>query len=373
MLGVSDGTLNSTKWWCRLAGPPGERISSRPFRIGIDGGKVSDRAAYDVPWLTRRAHRWYTKRTYQAKDLPTDLLALKREAGVSISVALPAVNEANTVGPICASIVDSLMRRSDLVDEVVVLDGGSTDDTAAVARAAGATVVDTRRLISHVPPVKGKGESLWRSLSILTGDIICWIDADITNFDPHFVSRILTPLLVDPTCMFVKAFYRRPIAYGDMTLPTGGGRVTELLARPLLNALFPELGGVIQPLSGEYAGRRDVLMQLPFFTGYSVEAGLLIDLLDVVGLDGLAQVDLGARAHRNRPLDELSPMAFAIAQTILRRAEEWGRLEVAHDHPLHPLVMPAPDGIDLHDIDELERPPLGALNASPGDDIAVLS
>lgn len=334
---------------------------------------MGDRAAYDVPWLTRRAHRWYAKRTYRADDLAADLLELKRDAGLSISVALPAVNEASTVGPICASIVKNLMEGPALVDELVVLDGGSTDDTSAVARAAGATVVDARSLISHVPPVRGKGESLWRSLSVLTGDIICWVDADITNFEPHFVTRLLAPLLADQTCMFVKAFYRRPIVYGDVTLPTGGGRVTELLARPLLNALFPELGGVIQPLSGEYAGRRDVLMQLPFFTGYSVEAGLLIDLLDVVGLDGIAQVDLGVRAHRNRPLDELSPMAFAIAQTILRRAEEWGRLEVANDHPLHPLVMPMPDGIDLHDIHELERPPLAALDASPGDDVAVLS
>ena len=334
---------------------------------------MSDRAAYDVPWLTRRAHRWYAKRTYHANDLAADLLALKRGAGLSISVALPAVNEASTVGPICESIVQNLMDGPALVDELVVLDGGSTDDTSAVARAAGATVVDARELVAHVPPVKGKGESLWRSLSVLTGDVICWIDADITNFEPHFVSRLIAPLLIDQTCMFVKAFYRRPIAYGDVTLPTGGGRVTELLARPLLNALFPELGGVIQPLSGEYAGRRDVLMQLPFFTGYSVEAGLLIDLLDVVGLDATAQVDLGVRAHRNRPLDELSPMAYAIAQTILRRAEEWGRLEVAHDHPMHPLLMPAPDDLELHDVRELERPPFAALTASPGDDVAALS
>jgi glucosyl-3-phosphoglycerate synthase len=333
---------------------------------------VSDRAAYDVPWLTRRAHRWHAKHTFHAKDLRHDLLARKHEAGVSISVALPAVNEVATVGPICASIVESLIGGG-LVDELVVLDGGSTDDTAGVARAAGATVVDTRSLVSHVPAVKGKGESLWRSLSVLKGDIICWIDADITNFESHFVSRLLAPLLVDPTCMFVKAFYQRPIAHGDVMLPTGGGRVTELLARPLLNALFPELGGVIQPLSGEYAGRRDVLMQLPFFTGYSVEAGLLIDLLDVVGLDAIAQVDLGTRMHRNRPLDELSPMAYAIAQTILRRAQEWGRLEVAHDHPSHPLVIPATDGVDVHEIHELERPPFAALTASPGDDVAALS
>jgi glucosyl-3-phosphoglycerate synthase len=329
---------------------------------------VTDRAAYDVPWLTRRAHRWYAHHTLHADDLPQDLAELKRAQGVSVSVALPAVDEAATIGRICCSIGEALMP--DLVDELVVIDGGSTDDTAAVARAAGATVLDASTLLPSIPTVKGKGDSLWRSLSALSGDLICWIDADIANFEPHFVSRLVAPLLVDPATMFVKAFYRRPIAYGDMVLPTGGGRVTELLARPLLNAFFPELGGIIQPLSGEYAGRRDVLTQLPFFTGYSVEAGLLIDLLDVVGLDAIAQVDLGARVHRNRPLDELGPMAYAIARSILQRAEEWGRLDLAPDHPVHPLLMPSPDGADLFDLEETERPPLAGLT---GDDAVALS
>jgi len=329
---------------------------------------VTDRAAYDVPWLTRRAHRWYARHTFQIDDLPDDLVGLKRAQSASISVALPAVDEAPTVGRICRSIADALMP--DLVDELVVLDGGSSDGTAEVAREAGANVVDAREILPAIAAVKGKGESLWRSLSVLSGDLICWIDADIANFEPHFVSNLVAPLLADPTTMFVKAFYRRPITYGGIVLPKGGGRVTELLARPLLNALFPELGGFIQPLSGEYAGRRDVLMQLPFFTGYSVEAGLLIDLLDVVGLDGIAQVDLGARVHRNRPLDELAPMAYAIARAILLRAEEWGRLHPAQDHPMHPLVMASPDGVDLFDLDEVERPPLAELT---GDDVAALS
>jgi len=328
---------------------------------------VTDRPPYDVPWLTRRAHRWYAKHTFHADGLPPNLAELKRAQGVTVSVALPAIDEAATVGRICRSIADSLMP--DVVDELVVLDGGSTDGTASVARDAGATVVDARALLPSIPAVKGKGESLWRSLSILEGDIVCWIDADIANFEPHFVSRLIAPLMMDPETMFVKAFYRRPIAYGDVVLPSGGGRVTELLARPLLNALFPELGGIIQPLSGEYAGRRDMLTQLPFFTGYSVEAGLLIDLLELVGLDAMAQVDLGARVHRNRPLDELAPMAYAIARAILRRAEEWGRLNPALDHPLHPLLMATPEGADMLDLEEIERPPLAELT---GDDVAAL-
>ncbi|HEV2686519.1 MAG TPA: glucosyl-3-phosphoglycerate synthase, partial [Actinomycetota bacterium] len=313
-------------------------------------------------------HRWYAKHTFHADDLPQSLVELKRAQDVTVSVALPAIDEAPTVGRICRSIADSLMP--DVVDELVVLDGGSTDGTASVARDAGATVVDARALLPSIPAVRGKGESLWRSLSILSGDIVCWIDADIANFEPHFVTRLIAPLLTDPDTVFVKAFYRRPIAYGDVVLPSGGGRVTELLARPLLNALFPELGGIIQPLSGEYAGRRDVLTQLPFFTGYSVEAGLLIDLLELVGLDAMAQVDLGARVHRNRPLDELAPMAYAIARAILRRAEEWGRLDLAHDHPLHPLLLATPEGADMLDLEELERPPLAELT---GDDVAAFS
>lgn len=328
---------------------------------------MTDHPAYDVPWLTRLAHRWYARHTLAAPDAPGDVIELKRERGARVSVGIPALNEAATIGSICEAIAGTLL--GELVDELVVVDGGSTDDTASVARAAGATVVEASALVPEVPGVGGKGDSLWRSLAVLTGDIVCWIDADITNFEPHFVSRLVAPLLADPGCMFVKGFYQRPIAYGDVLLPSGGGRVTELLARPLLNALFPELGGFIQPLSGEYAGRREVLMQLPFFTGYSVEAGLLIDLLDAVGLDALVQVDLGTRAHRNRPLDELSPMAYAIARTIMRRAQEWGRLEMAHDHPAHPLLQPTLDGVGLKDVDEIERPPLAALF---GDDVAVL-
>jgi glucosyl-3-phosphoglycerate synthase len=220
-------------------------------------------------------------------------------------------------------------------------------------------VVRITDLVPEVAAVRGKGESLWRSLSAATGDVIVWIDADIRNFEPHFVTRLVAPLVMDARTSFVKAFYRRPIAHGDEVLSSGGGRVTELLARPLLNMLFPELSAVLQPLSGEYAGRREALERLPFFTGYSVEVGLLIDLLDAVGLEGMAQVDLDERVHRNRPLDELAPMAFTIGRTILRRAEDWGRIDSEHDYASLPLMLSDEQGgIAPHAVDELERPPM---------------
>jgi glucosyl-3-phosphoglycerate synthase len=328
---------------------------------------MTERTPYDLPWLTRSAQRWYERRTLGPADVPSarELVARKQADGMRVSVALPALDEEATVGQICASIREHL---TPLVDELVVLDGGSSDGTAEVARAAGATVVDVATVMPEIPAVRGKGEALWRSLSVLSGDIVCWIDADIRNFSPHFVSRLVAPLITDPTSSFAKAFYRRPIAQGDAMLPEGGGRVTELLARPMLNMFFPELAGFIQPLSGEYAGRRDVLMNLPFMTGYSVEVGLLIDLLDEVGLDALVQIDLGKRMHRNRPLGQLTPMATSIARTILRRAEDWERLRVPYDVGARPLLVPTKDELEALDIDELERPPL----RRSGDDVAVL-
>jgi glucosyl-3-phosphoglycerate synthase len=174
---------------------------------------------------------------------------------------------------------------------------------------------------------------------------------------------------MDPTVSYVKGFYRRPLARGDELVPDEGGRVTELLARPLIAALFPELGGFTQPLAGEYAGTVDVLRRIPFFTGYSVEVGLLIDLLDLVGLDALAQVDLGERVHRNRTLAELGPMAYTIGRTILQRAEERGRLSSAMDFPSAPFLRPTPDGMETHDVRELERPPMETvLSQAPPDD-----
>lgn len=321
----------------------------------------------DVPMQTRLAQRWFETHTFTGAELPgaRDLAARLRASGQTVSVALPALNEGATIGAICRTIRESLMESTGLVHELLVIDGDSTDDTAAQARAAGATVRSLSDLIPEIAPMRGKGESLWRSLSELTGDIVVWVDADIRNFAPHFVTRLVAPLVMDQEISFVKAFYRRPLAHGDALLPSGGGRVTELLARPMLNALFPELSAILQPLAGEYAGRRDLLSRLPFFTGYSVEVGLLIDLLDTVGLDGIAQVDLEERVHRNRPIEELSPMAYAIARTILRRAEEWERITATLDYPALPLLAPdAVGGLDVREILEVERPPLELVSTS---------
>jgi glucosyl-3-phosphoglycerate synthase len=323
----------------------------------------------ELPLLTGLAQRWHRRRTYGARALPTaaDLTERKNGSGHRISVVLPALNESETIGGICATIRDRLMLNRGLVDELLVVDCSSTDGTPDIAEANGARVYNVGDLLPDIPVATGKGDALWRSLSVVEGDIVAWIDSDIRNFTPRFVTRLIAPILIDPTVSFVKAFYRRPLALGDELVPDEGGRVTELLARPLLAALFPELRGFAQPLAGEYAGTVDVLRRVPFFTGYSVEIGLLIDLLEEIGLDGLAQVDLGERIHRNRPLAELAPMAYGIGRTILRRAEERGRLRSSMAIPAAPFLRPTEDGLEESDVTELERPPIDAL----GDQEAV--
>jgi glucosyl-3-phosphoglycerate synthase len=289
----------------------------------------------------RRVERWLARRAFDGTPDTAALAGRAADKQLTIGVALPALNEEPTIGAICESIRTNLMPT--LVTDLVVIDGNSTDATARTARSAGARVVTVDEALPHLPAVAGKGEALWRSLQTLDTDLICWIDADIENFEPHFVTRLVAPLIDHDDIAFVKATYRRPLRVGDVLIPDAGGRVTELLARPLLQAFFPELSGIRQPLAGEYAGRRDVLTRVPFFTGYSVEAALLIDLLDEVGLDAIAQADLGERIHRNRPLEQLTPMARSIARTIMRRAAEWGRVSMA------------PDDIETL---EQERPPM---------------
>ena len=244
------------------------------------------------------------------------LVAAKAALGTSVSVCLPARNEESTVGQIVATVQRTLVHGAALVDEVVVMDDGSTDATAAAAAYDGARVVAVGDVLPGLPTGSGKGNALWLSLYTCESDIICWVDADIRNFAPHFVTRLLEPLLTDPSVGFVKGFYRRPL-YDKVT---GGGRVTELLARPVISALFPHLAGFVQPLSGEYAGRRALLESVPFVEGYGVEIGLLTDLVARFGSDALAQADLGVREHRNRPLEDLGPQAMAVLVTGLRRA-----------------------------------------------------
>jgi glucosyl-3-phosphoglycerate synthase len=241
---------------------------------------------------------------------------VRAKAGTVVSVCLPARNEEATIGPIVATVRQHLVEEAHLVDEVLVIDDGSTDATAAVARAAGALVLPVDEILPDMPAGTGKGNALWLSLYACEGDIVCWLDADVRNFGPHFVTRLVAPMLMDPAIGYVKGYYDRPLD-GEAT---GGGRVTELVARPLLSALFPHLTRFVQPLAGEYAGRRELLEAVPFVEGYGVEIGLLIDLVAGFGLDAVTQVDLDVREHRNRPLDELGPQAMAVLVTGLRRA-----------------------------------------------------
>ena len=243
-----------------------------------------------------------------------ELEAAKR--GRTISVVLPALNEAPTVGSVIDTITPML---GGLVDELIVLDSGSTDETEACARAAGARVIRREEALPEVPPQPGKGEALWRSLAATSGDIVVFIDSDLIDPDPMFVPRLVGPLLTEEGIHLVRGFYRRPLKVGDGEDANGGGRVTELVARPLLAALRPELGYVLQPLGVEYAGTRELLTSVPFAPGYGVEIGILIDTYDRLGLGAIAQVNLGVRTHRNRPLSELGPMSRQIIATLLTR------------------------------------------------------
>lgn len=264
---------------------------------------------------------WFARRTFHhARYGDAGVLAeTKRRQGLTVSVCIPALNEESTIGPIVGTIRHELMDRTSLVDELAVMDSRSSDATVAEAQNAGATVHQDRDVLPELEPLNGKGEALWKSLFVLRGDVILWLDADIKNFDPRFVCGPLGPILTDPSIAYVKSFYRRPIGdwAGGTTLE--GGRVTELVARPLLSMFWPHLAGLIQPLSGEYAGRRSVLEQVPFFTGYAVEMGLIVDVADRFGTEAMAQVDLEERIHRNRPIGELSRMAFAVLQAAVRR------------------------------------------------------
>ncbi|MET9286378.1 glucosyl-3-phosphoglycerate synthase [Nocardia beijingensis] len=237
---------------------------------------------------------------------------LERKRHRTVSVVVPALNEEDTVADVVASIRDLV---GTLVDELIVLDSGSTDRTAARARAAGATVYSREQALPAVPPCPGKGEVLWRSLAVASGDFIVFVDADLVAPDPEFVPSLLAPLLSDDRLRLVKGFYRRPFG----AAADGGGRVTQLVARPLLTALAPELGELRQPLGGEYAATRELLRSLPFAPAYGVEIGILIDTWRRHGARAIGQVDLGARAHRNRPLHELAEMSRQVIATLLDR------------------------------------------------------
>ncbi|MGK5544888.1 glucosyl-3-phosphoglycerate synthase [Streptomyces sp. URMC 127] len=315
--------------------------------------------------MLEEVERWLAERSWSAADRPLDvLLAAKRESGTTVSVVLPALNEEATVGAIVAVIRRELMSDAvPLVDELVVVDSGSTDRTSEVAAAAGARVVHRDELLPALPALPGKGEVLWRSLLATTGDIVCFVDADLREFSAGFVSGIVGPLLTDPGVQFVKAMYDRPLgAEFDVPGSAGtagqGGRVTELVARPLLNLHWPQLAGFVQPLGGEYAARRSLLEQLPFPVGYGVELGLLVDALHTVGLDALAQVDVGVRKHRHQDGQALGRMAAAIYRTA--------QLRLARGHLVRPALTQferTPEGFAprTYAVDTEERPPMAGI------------
>ncbi|MGS2617411.1 glucosyl-3-phosphoglycerate synthase [Micromonospora sp. LZ34] len=266
---------------------------------------------------------WATYRTTSAADWPARLL-LRAKGDTRVSVVLPAHNEEATVGAIVSTIREHLVHRVPLVDELIVVDSRSTDRTAQVARAAGAEVVSQDEMTRGLPRLTGKGDALWAGLAAADGDVVAFIDADLREFRPHFVTGLIGPLLTDPSVEFVKGFYHRPLVGTAGVEADGGGRVTELLARPVLNLFWPELAGFVQPLAGEYAGRREVLEQVPFVSGYGVETAMLIDLLELIGLDALAQVDLGERKHRHQDTAALGRMSAQILLTAWSRLQRRG-------------------------------------------------
>ncbi|RFU21332.1 glucosyl-3-phosphoglycerate synthase [Geodermatophilus marinus] len=309
---------------------------------------------------------WFGTRTYTAGTWrAAQLLERKADGGTTVSVVLPALDEERTVGDIVAALRRALVEDCPLVDEVVVVDSGSTDRTAQVAATAGATVVTAADVLPAHGGRPGKGEALWKSLHATTGDLVVFVDADLIGFDPQFVVGLLGPLLTDPAIGYVKALYDRPLTTVDGIVPSGGGRVTELLARPLINAFWPELAGFVQPLSGEYAGRRDLLERVPFVSGYGVELGLLVDLAALAGLDALAQVDLGTRRHGHQPDAALGRMAGQVLQTALARRPGGGR-------PATELLqfLRTADGLEgvTWDVGVAERPPMRSVRRAAARD-----
>ncbi|MFG2488744.1 glucosyl-3-phosphoglycerate synthase [Streptomyces virginiae] len=307
--------------------------------------------------MLEEVERWLADRSWSAADRPLDqLLDRKRAAGTTVSVVLPALDEESTVGAIVEVVRRELIEGLPvpLVDELVVVDSGSADRTAEVAAKAGARVVHRDEILPRVPALPGKGEVLWRSLLATDGDIVCFVDADLRDFSASFVSGIVGPLLTDPDVHFVKAMYDRPL--GDT--PGQGGRVTELVARPLLNLHWPQLAGFVQPLGGEYAVRRSLLERLPFPVGYGVELGLLVDALHTVGLDALAQVDVGVRLHRHQDGQALGRMAAAIYRTA--------QVRLSRGHLVRPELTQferGPEGFvpRTYPVDTEERPPMAGI------------
>jgi glucosyl-3-phosphoglycerate synthase len=331
--------------------------TSRPIVSGLESEAAGQSA------ISVLVDKWFAENTFYAEEFSDleHLLALKRSQELTVSIALPALNEEATVGKVIETLKSNLMEKISLVDELVLVDSNSSDRTREIAESLGVPVAIHQETLSSYGVRHGKGEALWKSLFVTSGDILLWIDTDIVNIHPRFIYGLLGPLLINPHVEFVKGFYRRPIKVGDKIQAGGGGRVTELTARPLLNLFYPELSGMVQPLSGEYGGRRSALEQLPFFSGYGVEIGLLIDVFERFGLSAIAQVDLEERIHHNQPLESLSKMSFAIIQAIIHKLERrYGEDLLEEVNKTMKLIRYVPGHffLEVEEIAERDRPPM---------------
>lgn len=310
--------------------------------------------------------KWFAENTYHANEFSDlwGLVRLKHQQGLTISLALPALNEEETVGQVIHTLKKTLVDEVPLLDEIVLIDSDSDDQTRQIAASMGVPVYIHQNILPGYGSRRGKGEALWKSLYVTRGDIVLWIDTDIVNIHPRFVYGLIGPLLVNPNVQFVKGFYRRPLRSGNKIQAGGGGRVTELAARPLINLFYPQLSGVIQPLSGEYGGRRSVLEQLPFYSGYGVEIGLLIDVMERFGLQAIAQIDLQERIHHNQPLEALSKMSFAIIQAVFHKLESKYERSFLEDINKTMKIVHYSSGryyLDVEELVERERPPMIGL------------
>jgi len=304
-----------------------EPIGRQTFEVLAERAETlaaADRAAEQARSIPARVDRWFGEANFHHAEFADlrRLVQLKEKQGLTISLVLPTLNEEETIGAIVRRARLEMIERVPLLDELLVMDSASTDRTREIAEAEGARVIQHPDVLPRYGSYRGKGEALWKSLHETSGDIVAWADTDVKNWHQRMVYGTLGPLLHEPRLQYVKGYYQRPIVEGGVLKEGGGGRVTELVARPLINLFFPELSGYIQPLSGEYAGRRSILEAIPFFTGYAVEIGHLIDISERAGLDGLGQVDLERRVHRNQELEGLSRMSFVILQAVMKRLEE---------------------------------------------------
>lgn len=337
-----------------------------PVTAGTFGLPARSFIAPEHRGLSEMVDSWFAENTFHSHEFRNVryLLDLKERQGTTISLALPTLNEEKTVGKIISTVKRALVDNLPLVDELIVVDSNSEDRTAEIAESLGVRVYKHPEILPHLGSFPGKGEGLWKSLYATRGDIVVWIDSDITGIHPKFVYGLLGPLLTQPSLGFVKGFYRRPLNLGGQLLTTGGGRVTELTARPLINLFYPQLSGLVQPLAGEMAGRREVLEAVPFFTGYGVETGLLIDILEQFGLRCIAQADLEYRVHRNQSLLSLSKMAFAIVQVVMKRLSERNRVHLLEDISTSMKLIhysPTELFLEVKEIQEPERPPMKSI------------